>query len=486
MKRFVFFFTIILFSANGWSQTSLNKAISKLANDPVLQFGRLGISVIDVESGREIAGYQSNKTMVPASSLKVLTTGVALDVLGSDFTFKTALQYDGTIDADGTLHGNIYIKGYGDPTLGSHQFEEAMSLEIVLQKMVEAIQKKGIKKINGKIIGDGAYFDSTVNGRTWLWEDLGNYYGAGAWGLNFHENLYFLRFQQNPKLGGQPEIVETTPLIPNLLLINEVKSGERNSGDNAYIFGSPYSYTRFIRGTIPIGNELFTIKGSIPDPPFFAAFSLMNAMEAAGIQTNHQATSQAQLSLDGFLTKDRSTILTLSSPKLSKIVSITNLKSINLYCESLLRMLGQKEKGEGSAEAGLEVIYEYLKNKGINTDGLFLEDGSGLSPRNAVSAKHLATIMQHFAKEARVFDPLYESLSVGGRSGAVKYMFRGTSAENNLSAKSGGMNRVRSYTGYVRNGKGKLNAFSIIANDFTCKSSVMRNKMEKVMLAMSK
>ena len=485
MKRFVLLLATFLFLSGSWSQTQLKKAIAQLAEDPVLRYGGLSISVIDVESGEEIAGYHANKTMIPASSLKVVTTGITLSVLGEDYVFKTTLEYDGTIDEKGVLNGNLYLKGFGDPTLGSAQFKEALKMEVIVQKMVAAVQQQGIGTVNGKIVGDASYFATGVNGRTWLWEDLGNYYASGAWGLNFHENLYFLEFQQQPELGATPGIVATKPAIPNLLLVNEVKSARKGSGDNAYIFGSPYAYTRFVRGTIPVGNGLFTIKGAIPDPPFFAAFTLMNALEANGIQTRHQATSQLQLDLDQYVSRERSIIATFSSPVLSKIVKEANGKSVNLYCESMLRTLGQHVKGEGSLAGGLEVVYDYLDRVGMNTTGFFMEDGSGLSPRNAVSAHHLATIMYLFTKDSGVFKPLYNSLSVGGKNGALKHMFKGTPADNNIRAKSGSMNRVRSYTGYVKNKAGKLRAFSIIANNFTCKSSVMRKKMEKVMQTMS-
>ena len=161
----------------------LNDAIQAFTNDASLKYGTSSVTVIDVESGKMIAGHNSKMGLTPASSMKVITTAAALHYLGRDFKFKTELQYDGNIDAEGTLNGNLYIKGFGDPTLGSHQFKSAEILDVVIGKFVKAIQSAGIKKINGTIVGDASYFGTLVDGRKWLWEDIGNYYGAGAFGL---------------------------------------------------------------------------------------------------------------------------------------------------------------------------------------------------------------------------------------------------------------------------------------------------------------
>ena len=478
MKRIVFKLSIFFFLlSNLQSQSLLDKAIERLANDPSLKNASLGISVLEVESGKQIAAHFPNQSLKPASSLKVVTTGVALALLGNDFRFKTVLEYDGTIDSEGTLHGNLYIKGYGDPTLASDHFKKAEKLNVVLSKWIAAIQKQGIKKIDGQIVGDASFFDSSVNGRTWLWEDLGNYYASGAWGLNIHENRYFLKFQQTARIGATPQIVSTSPQIPNLLLMNELKSAERGSGDNAYIFGAPYSYTRFVRGTIPIGSKIFTIKGSIPDPPFFAAHSLLYELEAKGISTNKLATSQFELDRLGESRKKRTSFYTYQSPTLKEIVKETNLKSVNLYCEAMLRMIGETKTGKGNAAAGLEEIKTFWEGRGLNMDGFFMEDGSGLSPQNAVSAFHMASILRKLARDKKLFPAFYDSLPIAGQTGTIRGMFKNSPAYGKLRAKSGGMTRVRSYTGYAKTKSGKLLSFSIIVNNFSGKSSAVREKL---------
>jgi len=486
MLRIVFIlYLFFLANATIIAQKAINRAIEQLVSDASLKHGSVSISVIDVESGELIASHQPYQSLIPASSLKVVTTAMALKFLGPDYRFKTYLEYDGQIDENGVLKGNVYIRGGGDPTLGSHHFKAATKKEAVLAQFVEAIRKAGIRTIDGKIIGDASFFDTAVSGRTWLWEDLGNYYGAGAWGLNFHENLFFLDFRQNNQLGSQPKIEGIRPTIPNLLLINEVKLAKKGSGDNAYIFGAPYTYTRFVRGTIPVGNKKFTVKGSIPDPPFFMAHSLMQALDKAGVYTSQMASTMSELKYTNkTITKNRQSLLTFESPKLSTIVKETNLKSVNLYCESMLRTIGKEIGGEGSAEKGLSLIEASLKEQNVETDGFFMEDGSGLSVRNAISSYHLASIMQMIAKDKTIFQTFISSLPLAGRTGSLKYMFKGSKAENRLLAKSGGMNRVRSYTGFVPKKSGGWMAFSVIVNEFSGRSGVMRDKMERLMIAL--
>ncbi|HFC00957.1 MAG TPA: hypothetical protein ENJ53_09160 [Phaeodactylibacter sp.] len=159
------------------------------------------------------------------------------------------------------------------------------------------------------------------------------------------------------------------------------------------------------------------------------------------------------------------------------------MKSINLYCEAMLRMIGKKINNQGSPEAGLKAVYDFLEKEKMNTNGFFLTDGSGLSPVNSASTFHMATAIRIFIKNKKIGNAFSNSLPVAAQSGSMKYMLRGTSAAGNVFAKSGGMERVRSYTGYAKTKSGRLVSFSMIANNFTCKSSAVRKKMEKVMLA---
>ncbi len=442
----------------------------------------ISISLIDIETGSLLGEHQSDMSLVPASSMKVITTATALAVLGKDFKFKTELQYDGEILKDGTLKGNIYIKGFGDPTLGAEKPEGNIPYVQLMSEWATKIKALGIRKIEGKVIGDASAFEYAVLAPTWQWNDIGNYYGAGASGLNINANTYELEFKQNPQLNGRPAVNTVTPNIPNLYLINEVVSAGRNSGDNCYIYGAPYQYVRYLRGSIPLGNGKFTVKGSIPEPAFTAAMLLLEELENQGVATNKIATTQLEEFQSGNTTSvNRKSIHVHHSLPLSQIMKITNEESINLYCEAMLKMLGLKQKGEGSLEKGIETIKEYWEDKGLDTKGFFMEDGSGLSPRNGITSKQFASILKLVAKDKALFNDFKNTLPLAGQTGTLKFMFRNSPAKGRIWAKTGSMRRIRSYTGYVKANSGKWLAFSVMVNNYTCSSAAARKKLEKIM-----
>ncbi|MBX2874151.1 MAG: D-alanyl-D-alanine carboxypeptidase/D-alanyl-D-alanine-endopeptidase [Saprospiraceae bacterium] len=482
MEKIGLLFTLFLLSQTAWSQSSLQQAINAFSKDPTLKHAGVGISVVDVANNKEIAQHDSQRSLVPASSLKVLTTSSALAMLGTEYRFSTHLQYTGSIDANGQLNGDLILQGAGDPTLGSPTMPGGESMEQVLDKFSMALQQKGIRKISGHVVGDASFFATKVNGSSWQWNDLGNYYGAGSWGLNFHDNLYYLRFQQTGRLGRTPRIAIIEPEIPNLRFTNEIKSASAGSGDNAYIYGAPYTYERFVRGTIPIGSKLFSIKGSIPDPPLFAAQQLATRLRNAGIVSEKGATSDRLLGRP--LGSESQKLLTHRSPFLKEIVVRTNIKSVNLYCETLLRALGKIKGSEGTVSGGIKALQSFWEARGLSFAGVALEDGSGLSSKNVVTAKFMAQLMRKVARDAKIYDDFRNSLPIAGKSGGMSYTLRGTSAAGKVRAKTGTLNRVRSLTGYVETKSGKLLSFSIIVNNYTGSGGQVRKKMEKVLLAM--
>ena len=177
---------------------SVDKKIAALIHNyqkqPYLKHAQWSLSAIYIDDGSPIIDYQSEQSLAPASGLKLFTSSEALDILGEDFTCDTKLFYDG-IFKSGTLNGNIYIVGGGDPTLGSDQVDGSLSLDSLMDTWVVAIQSKGISKINGSIIADPLLFDEMTVPDNWNWIDIGNYYGAGVSALNINDNLYHLVFK---------------------------------------------------------------------------------------------------------------------------------------------------------------------------------------------------------------------------------------------------------------------------------------------------
>ena len=233
-----------------------------------------------------------------------------------------------------------------------------------------------------------------------------------------------------------------------------------------------------IRGTIPVGTGTFTIKGSVPDAVLFAAHQVTERLK----DVNIEVTGLPQSIFTPTNEAARKTFYSHNSPELRDIVWEANHESVNLYCEVMLKTLGLSLKNDSDYDVAVDAVKEYWEAKGLATEGMRLRDGSGLSSRTNVTSRQMAGILRLIANDNTIFPVFYESLSTG-TEGTLKGMFKGTKAFTNIRAKSGSMTGVRSYSGYAKTTEGKLLSFSIIANNFTCKSSLMRKKMEKLMIS---
>jgi D-alanyl-D-alanine carboxypeptidase/D-alanyl-D-alanine-endopeptidase (penicillin-binding protein 4) len=430
-----------------------------------------------------IAEYNSNLSLIPASTLKIITTGAALSILGSDFVFKTRLEYDGVFDSvSGILKGNLFIFGGGDPTLESEYFKDKKDSLTTVEKWALILKSKGLKKIEGAIIGDASIFEDNMTPSQWIWGDIGNYFGAGASGLSYHDNKYTAYFKSGAT-GSKTQLLRISPFIEGLQFENNVTSN--GSDDNAFIYGSQYSYYRMAQGTIPPNKNNYEVDGSIPDPALFCAQSLKLALENIDVKVEQKTTTLRLLreSKDSVSAK-RKTLHTHYSPILEKIVYYTNLKSNNLYAEHLLKYISFNKTGFGSGTRGTEIITQFWKSKGADVSGFFMNDGCGLARANVITTKTETQVLRLMANDKN-FNAFYNSFPVAGRSGSLGGLCEGTCAENNLRAKSGYITRARGYAGYVKNKKGEMLCFSVLANNYDCSPSEMKRKLEKILVAIA-
>lgn len=478
-----------LVAQSGTGLANLKAGIEKLKKDPALTTAAWGIQVSDASTGKTVASYNSNQSLMTASTMKVITSGAALSVLGSDFRFETKLEVDGTIDANGNLDGNLIIRGGGDPSLGFERIKGNATLDELMVEWVTAIQAQGIKSISGSVVGDGSMFEEALAPSTWPWSDIGNYYGAGACGLSIHENMFFLTFKYGSKLGDSTTITKCNPDMPGMKFCNRVTVGPASVGDQAFIYGAEYTYLRYIRGTLPQGRTGYTIKGAIPDPPLFAAQTLSARLQAAGVSVSGDPTTARAIKIGESSVKigTRNTIHTHKSPPLKDIIYWLNKKSVNLFAEHMVKYLGYKKYGKGTTYFGTRAIMEHWKSKGVNTNGFRMADGSGLSRNNGVTTKQMASILRVMSKETSYADYLLSMPVAGvkGDPGGWGNFGVGTSAAGNLRAKSGYISGVRGYAGYVKSKSGKLLCFSMLANNHTCSASQMRKKFQTIMLLLA-
>ncbi|MCU0447820.1 MAG: D-alanyl-D-alanine carboxypeptidase/D-alanyl-D-alanine-endopeptidase [Microscillaceae bacterium] len=458
----------------------LQKAIAQLANDSAMVAGTLAFSLQSAQSGKKILNFNSQKTVNVASCFKALTTAVALAKLGNRYTFKTTLEHSGRIE-NGNLKGDLYIRGGGDPTLGS-MLMPGLDLGKTLDIWVQKIKNAGIRQIEGGVIADEELFNPNLIPYEWTWGDIGNYYGAPAGAINVLDNTYKLYFRPG-KLGAGAVILKTEPNLPDLKFVNEVKTAEAGSGDQAVIVGTPYDPVRIVSGKIPMGG-VFAIRGSLPDPAGFLAQQLTQRLKFAGIAIVKAPTTSRQLKLNQtWQTETRQLIYQHLSPSLKEIVDFTNFYSVNLYAEAILKILGWHENQRASTLSGTQAVQKYWANKGIDNQGFYMQDGSGMALANGITTQQLTEIFYSLSREP-YFQSFYTSLPVAGLHGTMKSVGAGTKLQNNLRAKSGGMTRVLAYVGYFRTQSGELMCFAIAANQYLGKYAALKKKIDEILLTM--
>ncbi|MEZ5014878.1 MAG: D-alanyl-D-alanine carboxypeptidase [Chitinophagales bacterium] len=258
--------------ATGLAQ--LQNGLQSLAKDDCLVHANWGFCLMDPATGKIIASHEPEKSLTPASGMKAITTMVALNTLGTEYRYATYLEIDGTLGADSVLHGNLYIRGTGDPTLGSGRYDSVPKWPKLMEQWLAEIKKKGINHITGNIIADaGAFEDYAVPG-SWNWDDIGQYYGAGPYGLNINENAYTIYYSSSTVSATIDSIV---PEIEGLTVHSDVTVS--GSSDNAFIYGAPDNYYRYVVGTIPAKRKAYSVNGSMPDPPLFPRVGIKESID---------------------------------------------------------------------------------------------------------------------------------------------------------------------------------------------------------------
>lgn len=454
--RYIAVVILLSFSVCSYPQ---ERALQVFLSDSSMLHASVSLRITDINSNENILEFNSGKSLTPASVMKLITSAAALELLGPDYTFKTLIGYTGNLNKrTGKLNGDIIITGGGDPAFGSEYFSD--HYKDFIYTWVNEIKKSGIKKITGRIITDDTYFNYNPVSDKWLIEDIGNYYGAGVYGLSVYDNTYEIHF--NTTDSTNPIISKIVPAELNISLTNNLTA--RGNTDEGYIYSMPYGNSAVMVGTIPVNAQDFILKGSITDPPLLLARIVSNKLEAEGIKISGPPTT---FRIENKSTGEVVNITETDSPTLSEIIEVLNHESVNLYAETFTRELGKKFKNDGSALAGIEVIKDFLSSTGIKTDGMFIEDGSGLAPGNSINSGELVNLLMYLNLKGRYYSAYYNSLPEAGKNGTLKSYFKDGVFDSRLRAKSGSMTRVRSYAGYFTTFSGKQLAFSIIVNNYS-------------------
>ncbi|HUW94113.1 MAG TPA: D-alanyl-D-alanine carboxypeptidase/D-alanyl-D-alanine-endopeptidase [Bacteroidales bacterium] len=445
-------------------------AIESMLADTALTGTSYSICFADAVTGEVIFGYDEDRNLASASVMKLYPTSVALSLLRADYRFSTRVFMSGRFNKRrGILYGDIVILGGGDPALGSSYFADHYG--DVTGQWAEALAAAGLRRVTGRVAAAESIYDHNPVPGGWSWADLGNYYGAGVYDINYNDNKYNIFVTGYSE--GMPAVIDSVDKYgANMQIGNYLTSSGKS--DNGYVYNAPYSTNAWISGTVPADSSII-LKASMPDPPFTLVNQLNRAMKLDGIKIEGSPVRE-RVSLKSDMTTP--VCSTFSTP-LSEIIMKTNHESVNLYAELLRKHLGWAIGSEGSFSAGSEVIRSFLDSIGCEPYKAVILDGSGLSPNNNISALMTTRLLVHMynSKDSAAF---LSSLPAAGVSGTMKGYFRKEVFKGRVIAKTGSIGSVRSFAGYVTTKSGRTLAFTMIANGFTVPWSRITNGMEKI------
>jgi D-alanyl-D-alanine carboxypeptidase/D-alanyl-D-alanine-endopeptidase (penicillin-binding protein 4) len=410
--------------------------------------GEWGAMIVSLTRGDTLFSQNPDDMMQPASTMKMYTSAVALDHFGPDYTFRTPALRDGQIGADGTLNGNLYLRGSGDPSLSSRFWHDVEPMD----ELAKEIARAGVKCVRGDIVGDPSAFDEKLVPDGWKTSYLGAAYAARVSALSLNENLVWVAVQP---VGGKAQVT----LEPATTTIPVVSTVTLTGGSGGRISASRRSDgTISVRGTIGRNSRPLKYSLVVDNPAMFTTGALRAALEKQGIKVDGQTRV-------GLTPPTAVEVAAVSSPPLAQIVGEMDRESINVVAELLFRATGHAALNQvGSAETGLAHLRDFMSKKvGTPPSVVNVSDGSGLSLNDSVTARSMVELLG-FAHQAEWGPAFHAALPVEGESGTLKRHGRATPSRGNLHAKTGTTNTVAALGGYVTAKNGEVLAFSLIYN----------------------
>lgn len=481
----------------------LGRYTKKVILDPDQTVADWGIYAVNLMTGKAIIEYNADKLFLPASNTKLYTTSAALNLLGSDYRYRTHILATGPI-RNGVLEGDLVILGHGDPTWSARFYEDDPTF--VFRDWADSLKSHGILTITGDIIGVDAIFDDFPLGSGWIWDYASYYYSAQVAGLSFNENTLDVTIE--PGMVGEPPAIipspvtayvelennlitlDTLALLDSLGIIDTFGLRESladqdtvNLPDTLEFPGFNWDFIR-VRGSNRIvftghfpADDTVETGTSVEDPVLYAATVLLETLVANNIKIRGTGRS-LYLYQDGksAMIPLGDTLFVYHSPPLDEIVYYLNKDSQNFMAEDLLRTMGTLTGRGGSGMRGRRMAKPVWAAMGVDTNTTYLTDGSGLSSYNRITPRNTVNLLMHMRSDSA----FVQSLPIAGVDGTLKNMMKGTSAEGRVFAKTGTLRHVRALSGYAQNLKGDWIVFSILVNDYLTPLRGVNKKITRI------
>jgi D-alanyl-D-alanine carboxypeptidase/D-alanyl-D-alanine-endopeptidase (penicillin-binding protein 4) len=471
----------------------LKTRIEEITHQPALEPGFFAVKIVSLDTGLVIYEQSANKFTRPASNMKLYTVAAALDRLTPDYHFITSV-YAKEKPEDGKVKGDLIVYGRGDPSFAA-RFNDGDYFKGI-NDLAARIVTAGVTRIKGDLVGDESWFNGAPLGSGWEWDDLQWSYGAQVSALTVNDNAIDLTVKPGEKVGA-PVVITSGPPATFMTIANRATTGSRGSKSDLNIYRGLGANTLEISGSLPLGDNGFTGSTAIPDPALAFVTMLKDALLKRGVKIDgrvHTLDARSGMSIvpnpsAGLMQATNVLpqtppveIASIQSPPFSVIASHTLKPSQNLYTEIILRTLGKLNSvgpSQTNEEAGLIVVRNFLRQAGANESDLALNDGSGLSRNDMITANATVQLLTFMSKH-RYFAQFRDALPIAGVDGTLRTRMRGTPAENNLRAKKGSLSSVASLSGYVTTAAGEHLVFSMMLNNYPDASALRRDSIDAI------
>ena len=487
---------------------ALANRIEKILSQPDVARAFWGIEAVDVETGETLYTQNADKLFTPASNTKLFTTSAALALIGPDYKFRTTVETTGTLDKYGRLSGDVVIVGRGDPNLTGGTLAYSLRSERnaprarVLEQLADQLVQRGVKFVDGDIVGDDSYFAFERYGEGWSQEDMRYEWGAPVSALTINDNLILVNVMPGDH-SGDKAFINVTPFADYYRFDNRIMTTPAGTGPRIVTIGrEPGSNTLTLWGNIPVDDPGFHESLAIEDPADFTAQLFRSMLEQRGItvygRTRAKHLELATLSTFSITatasagggdvprtTRPPIPGLVLGEFQSQALVSdlrLINKVSQNLHAELMLRLLGREKGSAGTIEAGSEVVRGFLSQADIRSEEYAFYDGSGLSRQNLVTPHAIVKLLLYDSRQpwALQFDDM---LPVAGVDGSLTERFRGTAAQGRVHGKTGSLKNVNALSGYATTLSGQRVAFSAMVNNHNLHSRVAVQTIDQIVNA---
>ena len=478
----------------------LTNIIDRALDDPDFDGTHWGVVVIDLEADSLVYDRNPRTRMLPASNVKLYTAAAALDQLGPDYRYETPLYAAGLVRAD-TLHGDLIVRGSGDPTVG-HEDAHSDTLDsdsydptTPMQAWADSLQVAGITHITGDLVGDASWIQGPPLGRGWTWDNTPFGYSAEMSGLVFNQNTIDLTVT-GQRIGKQAWL-HTEPATDFVELDNHSLTIPASAEGTTEVDRLLGRNTIEVRSHVPAGSiDDHTL--AVTQPNYYFTQVFHDVLGEAGITVDgEQRVTQDPKRAPSY--EGLPPLTAHQSPPLAEIVREFNQESDNLYAEQVLRTLGAERPIDedevdddvvpGSTEMGVAAAMRTLDTAPVDTSAIQWADGSGLSRHNQkppLATAELLRYMWSHPNEA-VRSAFLDSLPLGGEDGTLSYRFqRQAPANRNVRAKTGTLANVSSLSGYVTTNGGTPLAFAIMCNHHLTEASRVREAQDLIINALAR